>query len=205
MKLYTTQMAPYPRRVDIYLREKGIALERQEVDLHAMEQRSPDFLRKNPAGQVPLLEFDDGRFLPESQAIIEYLEERFPTPPMIGRTAEERAQVRATDGIAGQVFTVLSLILLHTSPVAAQIHPGITQFPQVGIGLQPILDQLLDQLEHRIGDNEFLAGPAPTVADCTFFALMGTVYPGMGYELPERCGKLRAWYERFSGRPGGHD
>lgn len=205
MKLYTTLTAPYPRRVDIYLREKGIALERQEIDLHAMEQRSPDFLRKNPAGQVPVLEFDDGGFLPESQAIIEYLEERFPTPSMIGRTAEERAQVRATDGVAGQVFTVLSLILLHTSPVAAQIHPGITQYPQVGIALQPVLDRLLDQLEHRTGENEFLAGSAPTVADCTFFALMGAVYPGMGYELPERCGKLRAWYERFRGRPSSRD
>jgi len=201
MRLFLANMAPYPPRVTLYVNEKRITLDRQEVDLHGMEHRSPSFLAKNPAGKVPVLELDNGGYLPESGAIIEYLEELYPAPSMIGRTAEERAQVRATNGIAGEVFTILSQILMHTSPVALQIHPGFIQLPDVGIALQPMLDQLLDQLEQRIGDDEFLAGATPTIADCTLFALMEAVYTGFGYELPERCGHLRAWYERFRSRP----
>lgn len=202
MKLFLTSMAPYPRRVTLYLNEKGIALDRQEVDLHRLENLSPEFLAKNPAGKVPLLELDNDSYLPESAAIIEYLEELYPTPPMIGRTAEERAQVRATDRVASEVFVLLSQILMHTSPAALQIHPGLRQMPDVGTALQPLLDQLLDQLEQRIGDQTFLAGATPTIADCTLFALMEAIYPGFGYELPERCEHLRAWYDRFRLRPG---
>src|SRR5258708_2794007 len=201
MRLFLANMAPYPRRVTLYLNEKRIIVDRQEVDLRGMENRSPDFLAKNPAGKVPVLELDDGSYLPQSGAIIEYLEELYPAPPMIGRTAEERAQVRATDRIADEVFTVLSQILMHTSPVALQIHPGFVQLPDVGVALQPLLDQLLDQLEQRIGDEEFLAGATPTIADCTLFALMEAVYIGFGYELPERCKRLSAWYARYRERP----
>src|SRR6266850_3345287 len=201
MRLFLANMAPYPRRVALYLNEKGSDLDRQEVDLHGMEHRSPAFLAKNPAGKVPVLEFDNGGYLPESGAIIEYLEELYPAPPMIGHTAEQRAQVRATDRIAGEVFTILSQILMHTSPAALHIHSGFVQLPDVGAALQPLLDQLLDQLEQRMGDEEFLAGATPTIADCTLFALMEAVYHGFGYELPERCGRLRAWYDRFRHRP----
>ncbi|WP_165191484.1 glutathione S-transferase family protein [Caulobacter soli] len=201
MRLFTASMAPYPRRVTLYLNEKRIVLDRQEVDVHGMEHKSPAFLAKNPAGKIPVLELDNGDYLPESAAIIEYLEELYPAPPMIGRTAEERAQVRATDRVADEVFTVLSQILLHTSPVALLIHPGLVQKPDVGPALQPVLDRLLDQLEQRIGDGEFLAGRTPTIADCTLFALMEAVYPAFGYELPKRCRRLRAWYDRFQRRP----
>ena len=201
MRLFLANMAPYPRRVALYLNEKRIVIDRQEVDLHGMENRSPAFLAKNPAGKVPVLELDNGGYLPESGAIIEYLEELYPAPPMIGHTAEERAQVRATDRIASEVFTILSQILMHTSPVALHIHPGFVQLPDVGVALQPMLDQLLDQLEQRMGDQEFLAGATPTIADCTLFALMEAIYAGFGYELPKRCGRLRAWYDRFRHRP----
>src|SRR5258708_40309774 len=100
MRLYEAKMAPYPRRVKIYLAEKGIELERVEVDLHAGENRSAAFLKKNPSGKIPVLELDGGAFLPESAAIMEYLEEIYPAPPMLGETPEQRAQTRATDRIA---------------------------------------------------------------------------------------------------------
>src|SRR5258708_20728825 len=96
MRLFLANMAPYPRRVTLYLNEKRIILDRQEVDLRGMENRSPDFLAKNPAGNVPVLELNDGSYLPQSGALIEYLEELYPAPPMIGRPPDERAQVRPT-------------------------------------------------------------------------------------------------------------
>ncbi|HSZ07541.1 MAG TPA: glutathione S-transferase family protein [Steroidobacteraceae bacterium] len=201
MRLFDAKMAPYPRRVTIYLAEKKIDLERIEVDLHAMEQRSPAFLQMNPAGKVPVLELDSGAFLPESAAIVEYLEEIYPSPSMFGETAEERAQIRATERIASEIFTLLAQVLLHTVPAALEIHPGLVQHPQVGEALQPLVGQLLDQLEARMEDHNFLAGPSPTAADCTFFALMDAVYSGLGYVLPDRCPRLRAWYMRFQQRP----
>jgi len=194
-------MAPYPRRVKIYLAEKGIELERVEVDLHAMENRSPAFLKKNPSGKIPVLELDSGTFLPESAAIMEYLEEIYPSPTMLGETPEQRAQARATDRVASEIFTVLAQMLMHTNPAALQFHPGLVQHLQVGEALQPLVDQLLDQMEERIGDQSFLAGSRPTVADCTFFALIDAISLGFGYVLPERCPRLRAWYKRFQQRP----
>jgi glutathione S-transferase len=201
MRLYEAEMAPYPRRVKIYLAEKGIELERVEVDLHGKENRSAAFLKKNPSGKIPVLELDGGEFLPESAAIMEYLEEIYPSPPMLGQTPEQRAQTRATDRIASEIFTVLAQMLMHTHPAARQFHPGLVQHRQVGEALQPLVDQLLDQLEERIGEQNFLAGPRPTVADCTLFALVDTISLGFGYVLPERCPRLRAWYRRFQERP----
>ena len=201
MKLFNTRMSPYGRRVTIFLAEKGIDLEQVEVDLLAGEQRSAEFLKKNPAGKVPVLELDNGNFLPESAAIVEYLDEIYPGVPMFGETAEERAETRATDRVASEIITVLAQALLHTSPAALQIHPELVQYPQAGAALQPLLDQLLDQLEARIGDRAFLAGPRVTVADCTFYALLEAVYPAFRYELPERCPRLRDWYSRFQTRP----
>jgi len=201
MRLYEAKMAPYPRRVKIYLAEKGVELERVEVDLHGRENRSAAFLNKNPSGKIPVLELDDGAFLPESAAIMEYLEEIYPSPPMLGETPEQRAQTRATDRIASEIFTVLAQMLMHTHPAARQVHPELVQHRQVGEALQPLVDQLFDQLEERIGDRSFLAGPRPTVADCTLFALIDSVSLGFGYVLPERCPRLRAWYRRFQERP----
>ena len=201
MRLFVANMAPYPRRVTLYLAEKGIELDRCEVDLHAHENRGPSFLEKNPSGKVPVLELDSGAFLPESAAIIEYLEEIYPSPSMLGETAEERAQIRATDRVASEFFTVFSQYLMHTSPAILQIHPDVVQYPQVGIALQPFVDQLLDQLEIRMGEHDFLAGPTPTIADCTFYALMEAAYPAFGYELPARCPRLREWHARFGQRP----
>ena len=201
MKLMGAKTAPSARRVTIYLAEKGIELDRIEVNLSAKEQKSPEFLKKNPLGKVPVLELDNGTFLPESAAIIEYLEEIHPNPPMIGETAEERADVRASERIASDVFIRLAYVLLHSHPSVPKNRPGFIQIPQIAEALQESVDQLLDQLEIRIADREFLAGQHPTIADCTLFALLEAAYPAFEYELPERCPRLRAWYERFSKRP----
>ena len=97
MRLYYFPVAPNPTKVRLYLAEKGIGVEQIAVDLRAGEQQSPDFLRKNPMGKLPVLELDDGTAVNESLAIIEYFEELHPDPPMIGRTPEERLKVRALE------------------------------------------------------------------------------------------------------------
>ncbi len=87
MKLYDFPAAANCQRVTLYLAEKGLQIPRVYVDIHSQQQKTAEFLRKNPAGKIPVLETDDGAFIAESAAIVEYLEELFPQPPMIGATA----------------------------------------------------------------------------------------------------------------------
>ena len=94
MKLYVFPVAPNPTKVRSYVAEKGIEIEQVMVNLREGAQRRPEFLAKNPLGGLPVLELDDGTHLTESLAIIEFLEEQHPHPPMIGTTPLERARVR---------------------------------------------------------------------------------------------------------------
>ncbi len=93
MKLYTG-MGPNPRVVHICLAEKAIDIERISVDLMAGENRQQAHLARNPAGQLPCLELDDGSTIAEITAICEYLDEKHPSPPLVGTTPEERAEAR---------------------------------------------------------------------------------------------------------------
>jgi glutathione S-transferase len=93
MKLYDS-IGPNPRIVRMFMAEKGIELPKQTVDLRGGENRQPEHLKRNPHGQMPTLELDDGGYLSEITAICEYLEEKNPKPPMIGATPEQRAECR---------------------------------------------------------------------------------------------------------------
>src|SRR5205809_6956724 len=93
MRIYDS-FGPNPRALRMFLREKKIEFPRIDVDLAGAENRRAPYTEKNPGGQLPALELDDGRVLGETVAIFEYLEEKYPTPPLIGRTAEERAETR---------------------------------------------------------------------------------------------------------------
>ena len=93
MKLYDSAMAPNPRRVRIFLAEKGVEIPTVQVDIGAAENRKPPYLEKNPMAGVPMLELDDGRYLAESVAICRYFEELQPEPPLMGTDAADRAWV----------------------------------------------------------------------------------------------------------------
>ena len=98
MKLYVSQRAPNPRRVQMFMAEKGIAgIEQVLVDINAQEHRRPAFLDRNPLARIPVLELDDGRFLSETRAICTYLEGLYPEPNLMGATAEERAFIEMAD------------------------------------------------------------------------------------------------------------
>src|SRR5881628_3685354 len=99
MKIYDFVGAPNPKKLRIYLAEKGINLPIEPVNIVTGENRTPEFLKRNPLGGLPVLELDDGSHLTESLAIIEYLEELHPEPPLIGRTPRERARVRELERI----------------------------------------------------------------------------------------------------------
>jgi glutathione S-transferase len=205
MRLYWFPIAPNPTRVRLYLAEKAaggarIALEEQLVNLPAGEQRQPEHLARNPLGRLPVLETDDGRFLTESLAIIEYLEELHPEPPLIGSTPAARARVRELERIA-------ELAVLQ--PIARIIHGtksplGLPPAPEVAAHARAALPDGLAVLEARLADGRpFLAGGAVTIADCTlaagfqFARFAGVALPG---GLPHLLRWDRAFREREPAR-----
>jgi glutathione S-transferase len=200
VKLYGTAAGASPRRVSIYLTEKGLDLERVQFTPPFREIKTPEFLAKNPAGKLPVLELDDGTCISESAAIVEFLEELHPDPPMIGTTPVERAQVRSLERIGTDLFSRLELSVQHSIPDFIE-SLGLTRYPDVIKALEPSVNEGLRVLETRIGDNTFLAGDRCTIADCTLFALLHTCTTRFGYVLPPRFSRLHRWYANFNGRP----
>ena len=193
MKLYSFPVAPNPARVDFYLAEKGIALERVVVSLSEGEQQSPEHLARNPRGVLPVLELDDGRYLTESVAIIEFLEELHPTPPMIGTTPQERAFTRASErAIEMGVFTrIIRYVHATKSPLGLPPNPVLAENEMKFLG--PNLEALNSQLEGR----QFVMGNRVSIADCTLLAGINFGRFG-GWDIPADHLHTKSWFETFA-------
>src|SRR3990172_1507626 len=170
MKLYDFSGAPNPRKVRVYLAEKGIKVPIEPVDIITGQNRQPEFLKKNPLGGLPVLELDDGTCLPESLAIIEYFEELHPEPPMIGTTPLERARVRALERICELgVLSAVAAIFQNTHPFMAG---RLKQSAEAADNARNRLAANLRVLDARIDGHPFVAGNRPTIADCTLLAAL---------------------------------
>lgn len=196
MKLYYFPIAPNPTKVRIYLAEKGIELEQVEVNLVKGEQRSPEHLARNPLGTLPVLELDDGTYLTESLPIIEFLEELYPEPPMIGHHLYERARVRALERIAETAVL---------NPIARIIHAtrspvGYPPSPEIAGRERERLPKGLEVLDSRIGEQPFVGGDKPSIADCTLCAALGFARFGQ-IDIDPAFENLHRWYTDFSKRP----
>jgi glutathione S-transferase len=198
MKLYGNTTGSNCRRVTIYLAEKGLSIELVEVDVAAREHKTAQFLAKNPAGLIPVLELDDGSYVPESSAIVEYLEDIHPAPAMRGDTPQLRAKVRAVERIASDLAIVAGTMLQHCHPRFAG---HIQQIPVVGAVMRANVGQQLAILEKHIGDQPFLVTDRPTIADVTLFSFTQAFKVRMNTNLTEGYPRLSAWYERFEQRP----
>jgi glutathione S-transferase len=198
MRIYDFAFAPNPRRLRVYLAEKGLEIPRIPINLVAGEQKSPEFLEINPLGSLPVLELDDGTNLSESGAIIEYLEELHPDPPMIGSDPLERARVRRLNRIAEIAVLFRVARWFHAERA---VLPGAEPNPAVARWSRDELPLPLGVLDAEVGDRPFVAGPRVSVADCTLFAAfemarMGELQIGL-----ERYPNLSRWYAAFQQRP----
>jgi glutathione S-transferase len=198
MKLYDFPLAPNPKKVRVYLAEKGIQMPIEPIDAINGANRTPEFLAKNPLGGLPVLELDDGTCLPESLAIMEYLEELHPDPPMIGREPFERARVRATERICELgVLANVATVFQNTSPFFAQ---RVKQSAEAADNGRTRLAVNLKVLNGLIGANPFVCGARPTIADCTLFAgLEFAAFAGLAVD-PQLTNVIR-WHEAFKARP----
>jgi len=196
MKLYHFIPAPNPSRVYYYLNEKGLDdVEPVVVDFLKGEQNAPAFRALSPNGTLPVLELDDGTVLRESRAIMEYLEELHPEPPLIGTDALMRAQTRAMDRfIELNVYQrIIRYVHAHDSPL------GLPRNPALAENEAKRLPAALERLDAEIGDGPFVMGDRVTIADCTLLAGLNFGSFG-GYEVDEKFANVRRWHELYTGR-----
>ena len=198
MRIYDFVAAPNPKKLRVYLAEKGIEVPIEPVDILSGQNRAPAFLEKNPLGGLPVLELDDGSCLTESLAIIEYFEERHPEPPMVGGTPLERARTREAERICELgVLANVATIFQNTNPFFAQ---RVKQSPEAAENARTRLNSALRVVNDRLSKTEFVAGAAPTIADCTLLAALDFAAFG-GIEVPVEFGDVHRWYEAFKQRP----
>ena len=199
MKLYQS-IGPNPRVVLMFLEEKGASIDRAFVDIMKGENRQPDFVAKNPFGQVPLLEMDDGGYLSESTAICGYIEEKFPEPALIGSTAEERA-------VTNMLVRRLDYDVVAPMTTAFRGSEGLPMFqnrmrclPEAADGLKACARDGLAAFDAQLVGKTWLAGDRFTLADILLYCL--TEFGKMvGQPLPEGLANLAAWSERVAARP----
>lgn len=199
MKLYQS-VGPNPRVVTMFIAEKGIAVPRQFVDIMTAENRKPEFLAKNPAGGVPVLETDAGAFIAESTAICEYLEEIHPSPALIGDNAEARAQARSMLRTVDQTVVVPMTNGFRGAEGLAMFESRMACFPDAAPGNKAQARDGLAKLDAVLADKPFLCGDRLTLADILLFSFVE--FGGqVGQPLPETMTKLKAWQERLAHRP----
>ena len=199
MKLYTS-MGPNPRMVHLFLREKGMELPEVQVDLMGAENRAEAYLAKNPAGQLPALELDDGRFLGETVAICEYLEEKKPEPPLIGRTPEERAETRMWQRRVELNITEHLYNGFRYAEGRALFESRMRVLPEAADGLKAIVRDKLAWIDGLLAGKKFIAGDRLTLADLILFAAL-EFGQTVGQPIPQGRPHLQAWYDRMTQRP----
>jgi glutathione S-transferase len=199
MKLYDGGRAPNPRRVRVFLAEKGITVPLEPVDLGAFAHQSPAFTAINPLQRVPVLVLDDGTVIAESIAICRYFEALNPEPPLFGRGALETAVVEMWN-------RRLELHLLFpTSHVFRHSHPAMakTEIPQVPAWAEankPRIQDFLGIFDRQLADRPFAAGDRYSVADITGMIAVDFMKPAK-LAVPESCTNVRRWHAQVSARP----
>lgn len=198
MKLYTTSVAPNPRRVSIFLAEKGIEVPQVEIDLAGNEHLLPDFLERNPLGRVPVLEFEDGSYLAESVAICRYFEVTNPEPALFGTGARAQAEVEMWNRrMEFEILANVSGCFRHSHPYWAD---RIEQVADFGDLCRRTLMERMKWLDEELAGRSFIAGERFTVADITAICAFDLAKVAK-VRIPEELGRLNEWYGTVAARP----
>ena len=201
MKLYTYPGAPNPRRVHIYLAEKGIEIPFQKVDIIERENRRPEFIEKvNVMGGLPVLELDDGSHIAESIAICRYLEAEHPEPPLFGRDSVEQGVVEMwLRRIEFNFMMPVGMVWVHGSPLTAAV--VVHQIPEVAAQNREVVARYFDFLDEQLAARRFIAGNEFSMADIV--ALCTLDFAAAFNELRHKPEQehLTRWHEEVSARP----
>lgn len=200
MKLYSAPPpAPNPRRVRIFLAEKGVQIPVVDLAIVKGEHKAPEHMARNTLGQLPTLELDDGSFLNETVAICRYLESLYPAPPLFGASALETARIDMwTRRVELQLGTPVSMFWRHAHPLLKRL--VVPQYTEFGESNRAHYERALAWLDGELAGKDFIAGEDFTMADiCAITLIDFAVW--IGLPLPEHLARVNAWHARVSQRP----
>jgi glutathione S-transferase len=198
MKIHESHNAPNPRRVRMFLAEKGIEVPYEEIDIVKAVNRSEDFRKKNPLGTVPVLELDDGTCISESVAICRYFEELHPQPPLFGIDAKQRALVEMWN--RRMEFNVLQAIA-DTFRQRHDFFKGrIRQLPEYAEVQRLNAEDGLAWLDRELGAHRFVAGDQFSIADITAVVAIDFGRVSKIAVKPDQK-NLARWHAEVSARP----
>ena len=206
MKLYDTQLAPNPRRVRIFMAEKGISCETVQINIVKGENLTDEYLAINPRGLVPTLVLDDGTAIDESVAICRYFEEMYPEPPLMGTDPVSKARIESrerhmeTDGLrsAADAFRNAHPAFANRgipgNQGTVQAVPALVERGKGGVL------RFYRRLDEALGQSEFVAGDQFSIADITGLCTLDFASGFARIPIPEDCGNLKRWHEAVSAR-----
>lgn len=199
MKLFDGGRAPNPRRVRVFLAEKGIEVPLVPVDMGAMGHKQEPVRSRNPLQRLPVLELDDGSILTESVAICRYFEELQPEPALFGQGALGKAKVEMWQ--RRMEFNLLSCV----AQAFRHIHPAmkeweIPQIPEWGEANKTKAVEFLNLLDTELANREFAAGDSYSIADITGMIAIDFMKPAR-IKVPDECSNVLRWYSTVTSRP----
>lgn len=199
MKLYDGGRAPNPRRVRIFLAEKGIDVQLEPVDIGKLEHRTPDYTALNPSQRIPLLVLDDGTAISESVAICRYFEETHPEPPLFGTGAVERATVEMWQRrLEFELLGPVASVFRHTHPFMAPME--VPQMPEWGDANRAKPGEFLARLDRHLESRSFVCGETFTIADITGLCTLDFMrLPKIA--IPAELANVARWHAALAARP----
>jgi glutathione S-transferase len=199
MRIIETRGAPNPRRVRIFLAEKGLTVPFEEVDLMAGALKAPEFTNLNPMQRVPVLILDDGAVISESVAICRYFEELQPQPPLFGMGAGGRATVEMWNRrVEFGLFAAVAFVFRHLNPKMS--HLEVPQVAEWGEANKAKVMEMLRLLDTVLGSHRFIAGSDYCVADITALVAVDFMKAAR-LERPEGLTNVARWHREVSARP----
>jgi glutathione S-transferase len=202
MRLHELTPAPNPRRVRVFLAEKGVAIPSVQVDLFAGANRTPEFLKKNPSGKIPVLELDDGTCIAESIAICRYIEALHPEPNLFGRDPVEAAQIEMRNRqLEFELMGPVGIAWVN-GPVLAQMAPGMfRQIPEALAGAEASIARFYQRIDNELASREFMGGDRFSVADITALCVTDFATDRVGVPRDPGLANLARWHAAVSARP----
>jgi glutathione S-transferase len=195
IKLYDFPMSPRARKVRIVLAEKGLQHQKVMIDLLKGEQKKPEYLAINPYGKVPALQ-DNGTTVYESTIIMEYLNDKYPNPPLLPADPGQRARARVLMHYGDNPYE--SAVSTLAGELLLKPMQGGSSDPAVVAKAREDVQACLERLEKELGNNDYLLGSAFTLADIPFVS-WAILFPNLQVEVPSA--KVNAWLTRLKARP----
>ncbi|HZO81519.1 MAG TPA: glutathione S-transferase family protein [Candidatus Binataceae bacterium] len=199
MLLYDS-FGPNPRAMRMFMAEKGITLPKRELDIMGAENRRAPYTTANPGGQIPALELDNGKTIGETVAIFEYLEEKHPSPALIGSTPEERAETRQWQRRVELNITEHVYNGFRYAEGLELFKSRMPVYPEAAASLKSLAQKRMEWLNGLIAGRDWIVPNRFTIADIILYCCLDFA-AGVGQKIPPSCTNLQGWFKRVEARP----